>query len=70
MQITIAESDAGFCFSTQVVPNDRSGSFHSTYHFLTINWKIIRWVVIGALVLEVNQKKKLIVATLISLCVW
>ncbi|KAG6735483.1 hypothetical protein POTOM_061908 [Populus tomentosa] len=36
----------------QVVPNDRSGSFHSTYHFLTINWKIIRWVVLGALVLE------------------
>ncbi|KAJ6947920.1 tobamovirus multiplication protein 2A-like [Populus alba x Populus x berolinensis] len=36
----------------QAVPNDRSGSFHSTYHFLTINWKIIRWVVIGALVLE------------------
>ncbi|KDP43415.1 hypothetical protein JCGZ_16702 [Jatropha curcas] len=35
------------------MPNDRSGSFNSTYRFFTLNWKIIRWVIIAALALKV-----------------
>ncbi|KAF2293655.1 hypothetical protein GH714_003897 [Hevea brasiliensis] len=35
------------------MPSDRSSNFNSTYHFITMNWKIMRWVFLGPLASQV-----------------
>ncbi|MCL7045161.1 hypothetical protein MKW94_016406 [Papaver nudicaule] len=35
------------------IPNDKTGKLHSSYGFMVSNWKILRWVALGAVILEV-----------------
>ncbi|XP_061356884.1 tobamovirus multiplication protein 2A-like [Gastrolobium bilobum] len=37
----------------KVIPKDRSGTLQRVYHFLHVNWKIIRWVALGVFILQV-----------------
>ncbi|KAF8395901.1 hypothetical protein HHK36_019856 [Tetracentron sinense] len=35
------------------IPTDKTGNFHSIYNFLHSHWKIIKWVALAAVILEV-----------------
>ncbi|XP_071687033.1 tobamovirus multiplication protein 2A-like [Rutidosis leptorrhynchoides] len=37
------------------IPVDKTGDFDMIYRFLEKNWKICRWVALGAVILEVSQ---------------
>lgn len=37
----------------QVIPADKTGDFDMIYSFLKKNWKITKWVALGAVILEV-----------------
>ncbi|WCJ19000.1 tobamovirus multiplication 2A [Euphorbia peplus] len=37
----------------QDMPHDMSGRFNSTLKYLSKNWNIIRWIILGAFILEV-----------------
>jgi hypothetical protein len=41
----------------QVVPDDRTGNFDMMYNFLKENWKIVKWVALGAVIFEVTVKQ-------------
>ncbi|KAI4323362.1 hypothetical protein L6164_022975 [Bauhinia variegata] len=38
---------------TEVISRDKSGNFHSVYHFMNFHWKVIRWVALAILILQV-----------------
>jgi hypothetical protein len=40
-----------------VVPDDRTGNFDMMYNFLKENWKIVKWVALGAVIFEVTVKQ-------------
>lgn len=37
----------------QAIPDDKTGNFAMIYDFLEKNWKIAKWVALGAVILEV-----------------
>lgn len=41
-----------FC---QEIPIDKTGNFDTIYEFLEDHWDIVRWVALGAVVLEVQM---------------
>jgi len=38
-----------------VVPVDKTGNFDMVYNFLKENWRIAKWVALGAVIFEVKQ---------------
>ena len=50
---------AGFLISVisyfQEIPADKTGDFDKIYAFLKENWKIAKWVALGAVVFEVSM---------------
>lgn len=42
--------------SMQAIPADKTGDFEMIYTFLKDNWKIAKWVALGAVVLEVKSE--------------
>lgn len=38
----------------QAIPADKTGDFDMIYDFLKKNWKIAKWVALGAVILEVH----------------
>nr|CAB3480085.1 unnamed protein product [Digitaria exilis]CAB3482230.1 unnamed protein product [Digitaria exilis] len=44
----------GCCLSI-VIPVDKTGNFDMVYNFLKENWKIAKWVALGAVIFEVNM---------------
>ena len=38
----------------QLIPDDKTGNFETIYNFLEDNWKIAKWVALGAVILEVS----------------
>ena len=47
-----------FNFALQVIPVDKTGNFDMMYSFLKENWRIAKWVALGAVVFEVKKKSK------------
>lgn len=45
-----------FNFALQVIPIDKTGNFDMMYSFLKENWRIAKWVALGAVVFEVKKK--------------
>jgi hypothetical protein len=45
-----------FSFALQVIPVDKTGNFDMMYSFLKENWRIAKWVALGAVVFEVKNK--------------
>ncbi|KAL3817942.1 hypothetical protein ACJIZ3_003847 [Penstemon smallii] len=47
---------AGFLFFDkrwqEEIPTDKTGNFEMIYHFLEKHWKIVKWVALGAVILE------------------
>lgn len=41
----------------QVIPVDKTGNFDMVYNFLKENWKIAKWVALGAVIFEVKMKR-------------
>lgn len=41
----------------QVIPVDKTGNFDMMYSFLKENWKIGKWVALGAVIFEVKMKQ-------------
>jgi hypothetical protein len=41
----------------QVIPIDKTGNFDMIYSFLKENWKIAKWVALGAVVFEVKWEQ-------------
>lgn len=46
----------------QEIPTDRTGNFDSIYEFLEKHWEIIKWVALGALILQVNPLAVFLIA--------
>lgn len=38
----------------QEIPTDKTGNFDEIYEFLEDHWKIVKWVALGAVILEVT----------------
>jgi hypothetical protein len=45
-----------FNFALQVIPVDKTGNFDMMYSFLKENWRIAKWVALGAVVFEVKKE--------------
>ncbi|KAG1362074.1 putative Tobamovirus multiplication protein [Cocos nucifera] len=43
-----------FLFVFQLIPADKTGDFDMMYGFLMENWKIAKWVALGAVILEMK----------------
>lgn len=46
----------------QEIPTDRTGNFDTIYEFLEKHWEIIKWVALGALILQVNPLAVFLIA--------
>ncbi|AQK50709.1 Tobamovirus multiplication protein 2A [Zea mays] len=51
----------GCCLSI-VIPVDKTGNFDMMYSFLKENWRIAKWVALGAVVFEVTRTENIITA--------
>jgi len=45
-----------FNLALQVIPVDKTGNFDMMYSFLKENWRIAKWVALGAVIFEVKAK--------------
>lgn len=45
----------GYTNLSQQIPDDKTGDFDKISDFLEKNWKIARWVALGAIILQVGQ---------------
>lgn len=53
LYICCHKSDESLC---QEIPSDKTGNFDTIYEFLEDHWKIIKWVALGAVILEVRLR--------------